>query len=422
MTCDHIRTVPGCPSCEAAVAALLASPPPAAPAQRGGRPVRTLTEARAAFPKVDQIPVDTAALLADLKARYLLMQPKPSPEVHEYAARNRASFSSPEALAAATPDDLWAFITSPMMAAPGHLGTFYKGWNENGPEATAASLRGTIEYLLRGPGDEEDRLTDMVGNTYGVGVVLLTKVLCVMQPQRFIALLPYESGNGKGKQDIGRVAFGLPMPNYDSTGLSVGRLAYWSNDLLREALEALPGTSFVDLEHAKEFLWHAFSYLQEWPSVFDNLPTDPAAKAISDGARDLTAGQGHSVDPQAVEKIGMDMVTAYFSPPWKVELVDREKCGWDITATLTDARLCIEVKATSGPAPTVYVTANELDKAETNPDWVMAVVTNALAEEPLLRWHTAAEVVAAVKPVVYRARLNAAVGTDHPRGSVGALA
>jgi len=149
-----------------------------------------------------------------------------------------------------------------------------------------------------------------------------------------------------------------------------------------------------------------------WPSVFNNLPTDPAAKAISDGARDLTAGQGHSVDPQAVDKVGMDMVTAYFSPPWKVEHVDREKCGWDITATLADARLCIEVKATSGPAPTVYVTANELNKAETNPDWVMAVVTNALAKKPLLRWHTAAEVVAAVKPVVYRARLDAAAGSD----------
>ncbi len=68
--------------------------------------------------------------------------------------------------------------------------------------------------------------------TYGVGIVLLTKVLCVMKPDRFIALLPYASGNGKGKQDIGRVVFGLTMPSLDSTGLSIGRLAYWSNDLL----------------------------------------------------------------------------------------------------------------------------------------------------------------------------------------------
>jgi len=420
MTCDHVRTVPGCPSCEAAIAAYLAAPPPPPPPQRGGRRVRTLNEARSAFPKAEHVPVDTVALLAALKARYLLMQPEPSPEVHEYAARNRAMFS-PEGLAAATPDDFWAFITSPMMAAPGNLGTFYKGWNENGPEATAASLRQTIEHLLRGPGKEEDRLTQMVGTTYGVGVVLLTKVLCVMQPERFIALLPYESGNGKGKQDIGRVVFGLPMPNSDSTGLSVGRLAYWSNDLLREALGALPGTTFVDLEHAKEFLWHAFCYFQEWPSVFDNLPTDPASRAISDGARDLTAGQGHSVDPQAVEKVGMDKVSEYFAPPWQVEHVDREKCGWDITATHGAIRLCVEVKATSGPAPTVYVTANELNKVETNRDWIMAVVTDALTEEPLLRWHTAAEVCAAVKPMVYRARLDAAASTSNPTGLVAGL-
>jgi len=123
--------------------------------------------------------------------------------------------------------------------------------------------------------------------------------------------------------------------------MSTGRLAYWSNDLLRDTVLALPGTPFADLEHAKEFVWEAFCYLQGWPSVFDDLPLDPAAKAISDGARELTAGQGYSSDPQAVEKVGMDLVTAYFEDPWQVEHVDREKCGWDITATLGETRLCI---------------------------------------------------------------------------------
>ncbi len=198
---------------------------------------------------------------------------------------------SPDGLAQAAPADFWAFITSPTMAAPGNLGTFYKGWKENGPETTAASLRRTIGHLLRGSGEEEDRLTEMVeGGTYGVGVVLLTKVLCVMQPDRFIALLPYESSNGKGKQDIGRVIFGLDMPNSDSTGLSIGRLAYWSNDLLRDALQALPGPAFVDLEHAKEFLWEAFCKMQGWPSCFDNLPTAPSPRTNSDDARKPTAG------------------------------------------------------------------------------------------------------------------------------------
>jgi len=191
MTCDHIRTVPGCPTCDAEIAAFLAAraaePPPA---KASGRRVRTLTEARSAFPNVEQVPGATVAELSDLKDRYLRLQPEPSPAAHKYAARNRALFS-PDGLAQATPGDLWAFITSPTMAAPGNLGTFYKGWKENGPESTAASLRRTIEHLLRGPGEEEDRLTELVeGGTYGVGVVLLMKVLCVMQPDRFIALLP----------------------------------------------------------------------------------------------------------------------------------------------------------------------------------------------------------------------------------------
>ncbi len=244
--------------------------------------MRTLAEARAAFPKAKQVLPARVAELAELKARYLLLQPEPSPGVTEYVARNRALFSL-EGLTHASPDGFWGFVTSSLMASPGNLGTFYKGWNEDGPESTVASLRETIEYLLRGPGEEEDRLTQMVqGGTRGVGVVLLNKVLCVMQPDRFIALLPYESDNGKGKQDIGRVVFGLSMPNSDSTGLSVGRLAYWSNDLLRDAVLALRGPAFVNLEHAKEFLWNAFCYVQGWPSDFDDLPVDPASKAISD--------------------------------------------------------------------------------------------------------------------------------------------
>lgn len=91
MTCDHIRPVPGCPSCDADIAAFMAAQAAAPPlVKANSRRVRTLTEARAAFPKVEQVPAATTAGLADLKARYLLLQPEPSPEVLEYAARNRA--------------------------------------------------------------------------------------------------------------------------------------------------------------------------------------------------------------------------------------------------------------------------------------------------------------------------------------------
>lgn len=379
--------------------------------------MKTLAQAKAEFPKASDVSAATLEMLADLKARYLSVQPKPDEDVHAYAAHNRALFSA-AGLASATPKGLRDFIVSNKMASPGTLSTFYKGLEDNGPEVTATSLRQTIDFLLRGAGPEEDRLTAAVGQTYGVGVVLLTKVLCVMQPDRFLALLPYESGHDKGKQDIGRLVFGLDMPGQDSTGLTAGRLAYWSNDLLRDSLARVPGPSFVDLEHGKEFLWNAFCYLQGWDSIFDELPTDPAEQAIDVGARDLTAGQGFAIDPQAVEKVGMDTVTDHFDASWEVRHVDLEKCGWDITATRGDTRLCIEVKATTGWAPTVFVTANELDKAHTNPDWVMAVVTQAGTDEPLLRWHTAQEVCEAVRPTIYRARLTASAGTDVPQAIV----
>lgn len=170
----------------------------------------------------------------------------------------------------------------------------------------------------------------------------------------------------------------------------------------------------------KEFLWHAFCHLQGWASDFDGLPAlapvkpDPAEQTISDVARDLTSGQGHSLDPKKIEKIGMDFVTAYFEyqePAWQVVHVDLEKCGWDITATLGEELWCVEVKATSGSPG--FLTANEPDKAETNTDWIMAVVTLALSES-LLTWYTAADVVAAVRPVPYRARLVAAEGSRSP--------
>lgn len=254
MTCGHVRVAPGCPSCDEAIAAMLVSQAATPPATRG-RPPPTLAEARAAFPEPEQVLPATVADLTYLKDRYLLLQPEPDPESARYAAKYRAMFS-PEGLLQAMPEDWYRFVRTNTMASPGNLGTFYKGWHEDGPEATATSLRQTVEYLLRGPGEEEDRLAQMVhSGTRGVGVVLLTKVLCVMQPERFLALLPYESANGKGKQDIGRVVFGLRMPDQDTTGMSTGRLAYWSNDLLRDAVLALPGKPFVDLEHAKEFLW-----------------------------------------------------------------------------------------------------------------------------------------------------------------------
>ncbi len=81
---------------------------------------------------------------------------------------------------------------------------------------------------------------------------LLTKVLCVMHPERFLPILIYTSKAG-GKREIARAVYGLDLPRPEVTSWTRGRLACWSNDLL----VGLLGDGFQDLQHASQFLWWA---------------------------------------------------------------------------------------------------------------------------------------------------------------------
>lgn len=54
---------------------------------------------------------------------------------------------------------------------------------------------------------------------------LLTKVLCVMSPQRFLPILIYTSPAG-GKREIARAVFGLELPAPETTLRTRGRLIF----------------------------------------------------------------------------------------------------------------------------------------------------------------------------------------------------
>lgn len=116
-----------------------------------------------------------------------------------------------------------------------------------------------VEYLLRGPADMalEDRLDALIDPQGPIGMTgfresLLTKVLCVAEPSRFLPILVYTSDAG-GKREIARSVFGLDLPAPERTSRTRGRLACWSNDLLVARL----GEGFADLQHASQFLWWA---------------------------------------------------------------------------------------------------------------------------------------------------------------------
>ena len=68
------------------------------------------------------------------------------------------------------------------------------------------------------------------------------KVLAVVEPERFLPLLRY-SAAADGKKEIAKDVFGLDLPPVDKSSFTAGRVAVWSNDLLR---------SLVGLENPQE--------------------------------------------------------------------------------------------------------------------------------------------------------------------------
>jgi hypothetical protein len=221
-----------------------------------GRPaVQTIDSLRAAFPTAAAVRPDVRERVAMLQAEFMLDRPEPDPEVAEYRARYQELFSR-DGLATAPPEDLLHFANSNTVAAPGNMSGFNRAWKTQGPEKAATQIRATIRHLLYGPESLplEDRLTQLIDGKKGLGFPsfkesLLTKVLCVVEPDRFLPLLKYSTATD-GKKEIAKLVFDLDLPPAAKASWTIGRLATWSNDLLR----SLVGNDIPDLEHAAQFL------------------------------------------------------------------------------------------------------------------------------------------------------------------------
>ncbi len=94
----------------------------------------------------------------------------------------------------------------------------------------------------------------------------------------------------------------------------------------------------------------------------------------------------------------------YEAAGWTVNRVAHLKCGWDLTARCDDQERHLEVKGVSSSMPSVLLTRNELHTAETDPDWLLAVVTNALTDPTFMEYERQS-VTAAADPTVYRVNL-----------------
>lgn len=89
---------------------------------------------------------------------------------------------------------------------------------------------------------------------------------------------------------------------------------------------------------------------------------------------------------------------------WDVEDVQHENLGWDLIARRGRKIRRIEVKGRGPLVPIVHLTANEVHAARSVEAWELAVVTGALGT-PKLRWFAVEAVLAAAKPVTFRADL-----------------
>ncbi|SNS43174.1 hypothetical protein SAMN04488107_2524 [Geodermatophilus saharensis] len=213
---------------------------------------------KGAFPTADDVRPQVRQRVEALIDTFLETQPQTDPQVAPYWAKYQQIFSE-DGLWEADPEDLKAFANNSVGAHPGNMSVFNQGWNEMGTEKAAQRLRRTIDHLLRGPAGTrlEDRFTDLVEERRGLGMVgfkesLLTRVLCVVEPNRFLPILKYSTPSG-GKKEIALLVYGLDLPAREKVSWTIGRLVAWSNDLLVGLLRE----RFTDLQHASAFLWWA---------------------------------------------------------------------------------------------------------------------------------------------------------------------
>ncbi|MCW2742253.1 MAG: uncharacterized protein JWR45_2675 [Blastococcus sp.] len=221
-----------------------------------GRPaVQTIDSLHAAFPTAADVRPDVRERVELLKSEFQLDHPEPDAEVAAFRERYQELFSR-EGLSTAPPEDLLHFATSDTLASAGNMSGLNRAWKTQGADAAAQKIRESIEHLLYGPESLriEDRLTQLLdGKKIGFPSFnkepLLTKVLCVVEPERFLPVLKYSAATD-GKKEIAKLVFDLDLPAAEKVAWTIGRLAVWSNDLLR----SLVGNDIPDLHQAVRFL------------------------------------------------------------------------------------------------------------------------------------------------------------------------
>lgn len=125
-------------------------------------------------------------------------------------------------------------------------------------------------------------------------------------------------------------------------------------------------------------VWYATEKPEYVSQIFEYIANDGVLVRPSLGTRHR---QPDPLTRLLVEQTAVAITWAYYeSLGYELETVERDKVGWDLTATNGKIKLKLEVKGLSGPAVSTELTANEyrhllLD----SPNYRICIVTSALS-------------------------------------------
>jgi hypothetical protein len=123
---------------------------------------------------------------------------------------------------------------------------------------------------------------------------------------------------------------------------------------------------------------------------------------------DRGAGFGRAAENRLVEEAATAAVRQWYeSDGWDVHSRERDCCGFDLECTRQGAVENVEVKGVRGGDQVFFITRGEVAQARADPAFVLAVVTSALTDRPVLTRYPSEEFLERFEltPVQYQARL-----------------
>ncbi len=120
------------------------------------------------------------------------------------------------------------------------------------------------------------------------------------------------------------------------------------------------------------------------------------------------AGYGDPERNREVERAAVSFVRGWYAERgWSVKSVERNRCGYDLICRRNLKEEHVEVKGVSGREQDFIITGGEVHQAQTNRDFRVCVVTNALSATPIMSRCSGSRFLSrfSLEPVQYRAVL-----------------